>query len=75
MTCKSFSRKKRTLTLMYIKENVSFYNPFAPWEPTFMGTNILGFWIPRRGCPIAGTEFQSFSVELGFWIPIVSGIP
>ena len=30
--------------------------------------DILGFWIPRRGCPIAGTGFQSFSVELGFWI-------
>ena len=37
--------------------------------------DILGFWIPRRGCRIAGTGFQSLSVELGFWIPIVSGIP
>ena len=35
----------------------------------------LGFWIPRRGFQIPGTGFQSLSVELGFWIPIVSGIP
>ena len=35
----------------------------------------LGFCIPRRGFLIPGTGFQSFSVELGFWIPIVSGIP
>ena len=27
-----------------------------------------GFWTPRRGFPIPGTGFQSFSVELGFWI-------
>ena len=35
----------------------------------------LGFWIPRCGFQIPGTGFQSLSVELGFWIPIVSGIP
>ena len=35
----------------------------------------LGFWIPRRGFPISGTWFQSLSVELGFWIPILSRIP
>ena len=35
----------------------------------------LGFWIPRRGFRIPVTGFQSFSVELGFWIPIVRGIP
>ena len=34
-----------------------------------------GFWIPRRGFRIRGTGFQYLSVELGFWIPIVSGIP
>ena len=34
----------------------------------------LGFWIPRRGFRILGTAFQSFSVELGLWIPKVSGI-
>ena len=34
----------------------------------------LGFWIPRRGFRILGTAFQSFSVELGLWIPTVSGI-
>ena len=33
-----------------------------------------GFWIPRRGFRIPGTGFQSFSMELGFWIPIVGGI-
>ena len=35
----------------------------------------LRFWIPRRGFRISGTEFQSFSVEIGFRNPIVSGIP
>ena len=35
----------------------------------------LGFWIPRCGFQIPGTGVQSLSVELGFWIPIVSGIP
>ena len=34
-----------------------------------------GFWIPHRGFLIPGTGFQSFSMELGFWIPIVGGIP
>ena len=34
----------------------------------------LGFWIPPRGFPIPGTGFQSFSVELGFWILIFIGI-
>ena len=35
----------------------------------------LGFWIPYRGFQIPGTGFQSLSVELAFWIPIVNGIP
>ena len=35
----------------------------------------LGFWIPRSGFQIPGTVFQYLSVELGFWTPIVSGIP
>ena len=35
----------------------------------------LGFWIPHCGLQIPGTGFQSLSVELGFWIPIISGIP
>ena len=36
----------------------------------------LRFWILRRGSvQISGTGFQYLSVELGFRIPIVSGIP
>ena len=35
----------------------------------------FGFWIPSHGFRIPGTGFQSLSVEIGFWIPIVSGIP
>ena len=35
----------------------------------------LGFWIPRWGFRIPGTGFQFLSVELEFWISIVSGIP
>ena len=33
-----------------------------------------GFWIPRCGVQIPGTKFQSLSVKLRFWIPIVRGI-
>ena len=36
--------------------------------------DTLGFWIPRRGFRIPITGSRSFSVELGFWIRIVSGI-
>ena len=35
----------------------------------------LEVWISPHGLRISGTGFQSFSVELGFWIPIFSGIP
>ena len=35
----------------------------------------LGFWIPRRGFRISGIGSHYFSVQFGFWIPIVSGIP
>ena len=35
----------------------------------------LGLWIPQSGFRIPGTHFQFLSVELGFWIPIVSAIP
>ena len=31
--------------------------------------------VPRHRFRIAGTELHSLSVELGFWIPIASGIP
>ena len=49
---------------------------FAICRPMYKGIqDSLGFWIPRRGFRIPGTGFQSLSVELGFWIPIVSGIP
>ena len=34
----------------------------------------LGFWIPHCGFRIPGTGFWYLSVELGFWIPVVSGI-
>ena len=35
----------------------------------------LGFWTPRLGFQIPCTGFQSFSVELGFWVRIDCGIP
>ena len=35
----------------------------------------LGFWIPRGGFWILSTGFHTLSVELGFRIPVVSGIP
>ena len=34
-----------------------------------------GFWIPRRRFQIPGTWLHTFSVELGFWIPILCRIP
>ena len=34
---------------------------------------LLEFWTPRRGFRIPGTRFR-LSVELGFQIPIFSGI-
>ena len=48
---------------------------FAICRPMYKGIQDgLGFWIPRRGFQIPGTGFQSLSVELGFWIPVVGGI-
>ena len=35
----------------------------------------LVIWMPCRGFRIPATWFQSLSVELGFWIPILSWIP
>ena len=52
--------------------NIKFNAIFAPWKEIH---NILGFWILRRGFQIPGYLFQSLSLELGFWIPVVSGIP
>ena len=34
----------------------------------------LGFWIPHHGFRIQGSWFHSLSVELGFWILILSRI-
>ena len=38
-------------------------------------SRTVGFWIPRYGFRTPGTGFQYLLVELGFWIPIVRGIP
>ena len=35
----------------------------------------VGFWTPHSGFRILGIRFQPLSVELGFWISIVSGSP
>ena len=35
----------------------------------------LGSWIPRCGFRTPGTGFQYLSVELEFWIAMISGIP
>ena len=43
-------------------------------SPQVMVPGILEVWIPRRGLRIPDTGFQSLSVELGFWLPIYSGI-
>ena len=48
---------------------------FAFCRPMYKeNPDSLGYWIPRRGFRIPRTGFQSLSVGLGFWIPIVSGI-
>ena len=47
-----------------------------PWFfPCKKIQDSVGFWTPRRAFRIPGTGFQSLSVKLRFWIPIVSGIP
>ena len=63
----------------------SHFRSLSPGWSIFIGLHLftsckgiqdrLGFWIPRCGFQIPGTGFQSLSVELGFWIPIVSEIP
>ena len=48
---------------------------FAICRPMYKeNQDSLGFWISRSGFRIPDTGFQSLSEELGFWIPIVSGI-
>ena len=51
-----------------------FYSMVSPSEEiqASLGRN---FWIPLCGFQITGTGLDSFSVELGFRIPIASGIP
>ena len=49
------------------------YSSFTPCKGIIQ--HSLGLCIPRCGFRIPGTGFQSLSRELGFWIPIVIGIP
>ena len=55
---------------------VGDYQRLSQQRPQFAPYNgiqeSLRFWIARRGFRIPGTGFQSQSVELGFWIPVVS---
>ena len=54
---------------------VFFRRPFARCKGI---QDILEFWIPRHGFRIPDSRYwnpDSLSVELGFRIPIVSGIP
>ena len=44
-------------------------------EPCKGIQDSLGFSMSRWGVRIPGTGSQLLSVELGFWIPIVTGIP
>ena len=51
--------------------------PFTPLSEGLdppLSRTVLDFGLHARFC-IPGTGFQSLSVELGFWIPIVCGIP
>ena len=50
---------------------LSFTSNFTPRKGI---QDSLGFCIPRRGFRIPATGFHFLSVELGSWIPIVSGI-
>ena len=49
----------------------AFHKQFHPCKGI---QDSLGFCIPRRGFRIPATGFHFLSVELGSWIPIVSGI-
>ena len=48
------------------------YNLFAPCKVI---QDSLGFWNPHGGFRIPDTGFQYLSVDLGFWILIVSWVP
>ena len=51
---------------------MTFVVLFAPCKGI---QDSLVFWIPRHGFRIPATGFHYLSVERGFWIPIVNGIP
>ena len=62
------------------KTNLEVAQVFSlPLKETFVQCkgiqDSLGFWIPRRRFWIPGTGFRSSSVEIGFRIVIVCGIP
>ena len=57
---------------MIKKVEAGFVHVFAPCHGIH---GRLGFWIQKRLFRISGTGFQSLSVERGFWIPLVRGIP
>ena len=65
-----------------ISKNVHKNTPLQHWRVPAVSYSQInqyasphGFWTPSRGFRIPGTGFQSLSVELGFWISIVRGIP
>ena len=58
-----------------LSKHLALLVTFAICRPMYKeNQDSLGFWISRSGFRIPDTGFQSLSEELGFWIPIVSGI-
>ena len=65
----------RMLRVLQMSRDATYTYTFdATLTPCKGIQDSLGFWIPHRGFRIPGTGFQSLSVELGIWIPIVRGV-
>ena len=50
-------------------------NRISPLWPCKGIQDSLGIWISCRGIRIPTTGLKSFSVKLGFWIPVISVSP
>ena len=66
------------LSCIMLKQEQLLFKQFnaVNYRPTHVRESITTCkGIPHRGFRISGTVFQSFLVELEFWIPILNGIP
>ena len=66
-------RRKQLIAILLKRIAIFFFICFAPCKGI---QHSLTFWIPRRGFHRDSrySGFQSFSVDLVFWIPVLRGI-